>query len=48
MKFLWTLTLFTVTSFAEIAGCYLPYLWLKRGASAWVLVPAAAMLARDP
>nr|ART35538.1 A6 [uncultured bacterium] len=30
---------------AEIAGCYLPYLWLKRGASHWLLVPAAASLA---
>jgi small multidrug resistance family-3 protein len=29
---------------AEIVGCYLPWLWLKRGASAWLLVPAALSL----
>ena len=40
-----TLTLFVVTAVAEIAGCYLPYLWLKKGASAWLLVPAAFSLA---
>ncbi|KJS07284.1 MAG: membrane protein [Gammaproteobacteria bacterium BRH_c0] len=30
---------------AEIIGCYLPYLWLKQGRSAWLLVPAAFSLA---
>lgn len=30
---------------AEIVGCYLPYLWLKAGKSAWLLVPAALSLA---
>ena len=40
-----TLALFTVTAVAEIVGCYLPYLWLKKGASAWLLVPAALSLA---
>jgi len=30
---------------AEIVGCYLPYLWLKAGKSAWLLLPAAASLA---
>ncbi len=30
---------------AEIAGCYLPYLWLRQGRSAWLLMPAAASLA---
>lgn len=30
---------------AEIVGCYLPYLWLKQGRSAWLLLPAAASLA---
>ena len=29
---------------AEIVGCYLPYLWLKEGKSAWLLVPAAISL----
>ena len=40
-----TLALFFVTAIAEIVGCYLPYLWLKQGASAWLLLPAAASLA---
>lgn len=40
-----TFGLFVVTAIAEIVGCYLPYLWLKRGASAWLLLPAAASLA---
>lgn len=39
-----TFGLFLATAAAEIVGCYLPYLWLKRGASAWLLVPAAASL----
>jgi small multidrug resistance family-3 protein len=40
-----TLGLFVTTAIAEIVGCYLPYLWLTKGASVWVLVPAAASLA---
>jgi small multidrug resistance family-3 protein len=40
-----TFLLFLATAIAEIVGCYLPYLWLKQGQSAWVLVPAAASLA---
>jgi len=40
-----TLGLFTLTAVAEIVGCYLPYLWLKKGASAWLLLPAALSLA---
>jgi small multidrug resistance family-3 protein len=39
-----TLGLFVATAIAEILGCYLPYLWLTKGAPAWVLVPAAASL----
>jgi small multidrug resistance family-3 protein len=39
------LALFAVTAAAEIAGCYLVYLWLRQSASAWLLVPAAASLA---
>jgi len=39
------LALFTVTAVAEILGCYLPYLWLKRGGSILLLIPAAAALA---
>lgn len=40
-----TLGLFALAAVAEIAGCYLPYLWLRRGASAWPLLPAALSLA---
>lgn len=40
-----TLLLYVATAIAEIAGCYLPYLWLKERASAWLLVPAVASLA---
>ena len=40
-----TLLLFTLTALAEIVGCYLPWLWLKQGKPAWLLVPAAASLA---
>lgn len=37
--------LYVATALAEIAGCYLPYLWLTRGVSAWLLLPGAASLA---
>jgi small multidrug resistance family-3 protein len=37
--------LFAATAVAEIVGCYLPYLWLRQGASAWLIVPAAVSLA---
>ncbi len=40
-----TLMLFVLTAVAEIVGCYLPYLWLKAGKSAWLLFPAAVSLA---
>lgn len=40
-----TFALFLATALAEIVGCYLPYLWLKQGRSAWLLVPACASLA---
>lgn len=39
-----TIGLFFITAIAEIVGCYLPYLWLKQGHSAWLLVPAAFAL----
>lgn len=39
-----TLLLFALTALAEIIGCYLPYLWLRRDGSPWLLVPAAAAL----
>ena len=37
--------LFALTAVAEIVGCYLPWLVLKQGRSAWLLVPAALSLA---
>lgn len=40
-----TILLFLVTAVAEIVGCYLPYLWLREGKSAWHLFPAALSLA---
>jgi small multidrug resistance family-3 protein len=40
-----TLGLFVLTALAEILGCYLPYLWLKKQGSVWLLVPAACSLA---
>jgi small multidrug resistance family-3 protein len=40
-----TTSLFVITALAEITGCYLPYLWLRQGASVWLLVPAAVSLA---
>jgi len=40
-----TLLLFLLTAVAEIVGCYLPYLWLTQGKSAWLLVPAGLSLA---
>ncbi|KPD02375.1 YnfA family protein [Moellerella wisconsensis] len=36
--------LFVVTAIAEIAGCYFPYLWLKKGGSIWLLLPAVLSL----
>lgn len=37
--------LFIATALAEIIGCFLPYLWLRKEGSVWLLVPAAASLA---
>ena len=34
-----TFGLFVLTAVAEIVGCYLPYLWLREGRSAWLLIP---------
>jgi small multidrug resistance family-3 protein len=39
-----TLALFVITAIAEILGCYLPYLWLKRNGSPWLLIPALLSL----
>lgn len=40
-----TVALFVLTAFAEILGCYLPYLWLRKGKSALLLIPALICLA---
>ncbi|CNH51743.1 Uncharacterised BCR%2C YnfA/UPF0060 family [Yersinia aldovae] len=40
-----TSLLFFVTALAEIVGCFLPYLWLRKGGSIGLLLPAAASLA---
>ena len=40
-----TVLLFLATAIAEIVGCYLPYLWLRKGHSPWLLAPAAISLA---
>ena len=37
--------LFVVTAVAEIVGCYLVFLWMRKAAPLWVLVPAAISLA---
>ena len=40
-----TVLLFVATAIAELVGCYLPYWWLRKDGSPWLLVPAAASLA---
>ncbi len=45
MLVLKTLGLFVLTALAEIVGCYLPYLWLRKAGPPWLLVPAAGSLA---
>lgn len=45
MTLLQTTLLFVATALAEIVGCFLPYLWLRKSGSLWLLVPAAASLA---
>ena len=39
-----TTLLFFLTALTEIIGCFLPWLWLKREGSPWLLVPAALSL----
>jgi small multidrug resistance family-3 protein len=45
MLMLKTLVLFVFTALAEILGCYLPYVWLRKSGSPWLLIPAAISLA---
>ena len=40
-----TVLLFLITALAEIIGCWLVWSWLRKGGSAWLLLPAAASLA---
>ena len=40
-----TFALFALTALAEIVGCWLPWLWLRKGGSVWLLLPAAVALA---
>lgn len=40
-----TVLLYLLTAVAEIVGCYLPYLWLREGKSALLLIPTALSLA---
>lgn len=44
MLILKTTALFLVTALAEIIGCFLPYLWLRKGGSSWLLLPAMISL----
>jgi small multidrug resistance family-3 protein len=38
------MALFFATAVAEIVGCFLPYLWLRKDGSVWLLLPAALSL----
>lgn len=44
LEFLKVVVLFTLTAIAEIIGCYLPWLVIKQGKTAWLIVPAALSL----
>jgi small multidrug resistance family-3 protein len=39
-----TLLLYALTALMELLGCYLPYLWLRQGRSALLLIPGALCL----
>ncbi len=45
MEFAKISALFVVTAFAEIVGCYLPWLVLRQDKTPWLLLPAAVALA---
>jgi len=45
MLLIQTAALFVLTALAEIVGCFLPYLWLRKEGSIWLLIPAALSLA---
>lgn len=43
--FIKTTLLFFISALAEIIGCFLPWLWLRKGGSIWLLLPATLSLA---
>lgn len=43
--FIKTTLLFFITALAEIIGCFLPWMWLRKGGSIWLLLPATLSLA---
>ncbi|MDO4643753.1 MAG: YnfA family protein [Cardiobacteriaceae bacterium] len=45
MGFVKILVLFSLTALMEILGCWLPYFWLRKSGSPWLLLPAALCLA---
>ena len=46
MLLLKSLLIYIIAGFAEIAGCFAAWLWLKEGRSAWLLGPGLCSLAR--
>ena len=45
MVYLKPLLIYILAGFAEIAGCFAAWLWLKEGRSAWLMVPGLCSLA---
>lgn len=45
MLLLKPLMIYILAGFAEIAGCFAAWLWLKEGKSAWLLLPGLCSLA---
>ena len=44
MEIIKTIAIFSLTAVAELTGCYLPYLWLRKGGSLWLLLPTMLSL----
>ena len=40
-----SICLFFITALAEIIGCFLPFVWLRKGGTVWLLLPATVSLA---
>ncbi len=45
MHYATVVALFIATAIAEVVGCYLPFLFLRKGGSPWLLIPGVASLA---